>query len=214
MGKTRPTHCNFRERRLVYMNKLCACVLSFGASPRLLEVFDSVAGLPIILFNPTKSWWDEDMPDYTLERLDRRPITIVKEKWKDETEVRNAMVAFANKQGYDFMVMLDADEILDDLNKLKKAMEKGTALAMTCELRDYGPEGEELAQRGHKPVVAVDTREIRRVFYDKRCATGLGTLDGVAIKHYSYDVPEEYEYKIKKQDGDNWPPTEHREVIQ
>ena len=193
----------------------CGVVLSYGRVPRLKEAIASLGDLPVVVFNPNQSWWDEDMPDYTAEQM---PPGVWKMNgdWKSETDVRNAMQEFVFRSGYQAMIMIDADEVIDDIEKMIDAIQKNLFHSVyTCDLIDHGPNGELLEQRTHHPAVAVDCRTLNAVFTDKRCVGAtLYHLEDIGLHHYSYDVPEEYIFKQNKSDGDIWPPEEHRSIIE
>lgn len=154
------------------------------------------------------------MPDATLEKLDGRPLTVIRKDWKSETDVRNGIQETAFRLGYRACLMLDADEVLADFDEtIKQIQEAPFHSAYTCNLVDFGPDGEKLAPRSHKPVIALDTRMINGMFTDKRCVSATLKQLTVDLNHYSYDVPSEYKYKTNKKDGDDWPPQEHKGVI-
>lgn len=194
--------------------QFCGAVLSYGKVPRLNECIKSLGDLPILLFNPLKSWWDEKMQDYTHLVVDKTAVTIFRKYYLNETEVRNDMIDKAHKLGFRVMIMLDADEVLDDVRGTIEQIKQNPFFgAYTCNLIDYGPQEELLPARDHKPVIAVDTRYNNGIFTDKRCVSAtLKSLD-VDLHHYSYDVKKEYKFKLNKEDGDIWPPPEHRNVL-
>lgn len=188
-------------------------VLSYGRVPRLNRSVKSLGDIDVFVFNPLKSWWSEDMKDYTAEVLEN-DIDIIQSDWKSETEVRNAMIEFIHRAGYRAMIMIDADEELENVDAVILGIaDEPFATAYTCNLVDFGPDGDRLPPRSHKPVIAVDTRRLISIFTDKRCVNAALRHLETNLLHYSYDVPEEYQYKLRKEDGDIWPPQEHAGVI-
>lgn len=201
--------------------KVCAIILSYGEVPKLREVVKSVETLPTYVLNPVRSWWSDDMKDYTKERLEGLDVTVLNADLPNETAARNYMIEFAKDSGYDYFVMLDADEVLEGLDVLLELfgqpLEK--ADSYVCRIIDYGKDGvTPLPQRSHRPIMVVNTtiNTEEHYFYDKRCFHGerRELPQTIAIHHYSFLTPKEFQYKIDSPlYDDSFPPEEFKGII-
>ena len=197
------------------MQKTCGAIISYGKVPFIKDAIASLEPLRTYIINPFESWWSEDMEDYTAKQIKGLDVHLVRKSLANETDARNFVRRYALAEGYDLVVMIDTDEVLDGLDKLLDFTKKKDVDAYTCDIIDYAPDYKPLKPRNHKPIVAVKTENPTYKFYDKRCyeCGWMENVPNVHILHYSFCIPEEFKYKKHKQNGDKFPPDCYRGVI-
>jgi hypothetical protein len=194
--------------------RYCGLILSYGLVPYLPRAIKSLQGVPVYVLNPTKSWWSDDMVDKTIDMIEGLDVTYLSADLANETEARNYAKEFCKSHGFDVMIMLDSDEVLDDIDKLIEWVDNKEAPAYCAEIVDYYPdEDTALPKRGHCPIVAIRTANDHQ-FYDKRCYNGEWIVNNkILIHHYSFLIPEQDYKKASKLYDDAWPPVEYRNII-
>jgi len=194
--------------------KYCGLILSYGLVPYLPRVIKSLQGVPVYVLNPNKSWWSDEMVDKTKEMIKGLDVTLINADLDNETDARNYAMKYCREQGYDVMIMLDSDEILDNVDSLIEWVDNKWADAYACEIVDYYPdEDTALPKRGHCPICAIRLGGEWK-FTDKRCYNGHWiTNNQILIHHYSFLIPEQEYKKNALLYDDAWPPQEYRNLI-
>jgi len=195
----------------------CAAILSYGKVPRIKQVIEALSGLPIYVFNTTKSWWNEDQADDTGAMTKNLNVTIIRKEWNSQKEALNYAKKLCRELGYDVMLIFDTDEVVENLPGLLSYIESNhNSIGAYCaEMIDYDVNNTTiLPRRGHCPIVAIKT-DHSGIFYDKRCFRGDWTVvPNVFVHHFSLGNTEEYKYKIGNiRYGDDFPPPEFRGKI-
>ena len=141
-------------------------------------------------------------------------VTLINADLDNETDARNYAMKYCREQGYDVMIMLDSDEILDNVDSLIEWVDNKWADAYACEIVDYYPdEDTALPKRGHCPICAIRLGGEWK-FTDKRCYNGHWiTNNQILIHHYSFLIPEQEYKKNALLYDDAWPPQEYRNLI-
>jgi hypothetical protein len=193
--------------------KYCAVILSFGSVPYLPRAIEALGNMDIFILNPNRGWWSDKMVDKTEELSLGKPI--IKADLNNETDARNYAKKWAEGNGYDVMIMPDSDEVIGDINALKRWIETREHDAYCCEIQDYYPDEDTLLpKRGHCPIIAIRLNNDYQ-FTDKRCYNGnWETNNKIIIHHYSLLIDSEKKFKIEASLYDDaYPPVEYKDLV-
>lgn len=186
--------------------KFFGCIISYGDVPDIGRVIESMGDMPIFVFNTTKSWLDVDMPDKTRERVKGyKNVKLLRAEFKGQAHVLTFAKAYAYKLGFYAMIILDADEVIDDIEKLKTRILEEECDAWACQMIEYAEDGKtQLIRRKYAPIVAVRCDDHEHSFYEKRCYNGekMKVIQDVTIHHYSLANEKDKKYKLNEGYGE------------